>query len=144
MTPDEYLEMITEPAKLVCGSYGLPWQCCVAQGALESQWGTYGLGNGGYNIFGRKATSLDPSVTVSTEECYDGQWTTIEAAFKSYESMNDAVNDWCILITEEPCYSECLEYKDDLEAFVRTLSPIYATDPEYAEKVLNTIRACNL
>jgi len=144
MTPDEYLEMIIEPAKEVCASFSLPWQCCVAQGALESQWGTYGLGNGGFNIFGRKAVDGDASVTVETQECYDGQWVTIEAAFKSYDSMDEAVRDWCILITEEPCYAECLDYRDDLESFVRTLAPIYATDPEYAEKILQTIRACAL
>ena len=144
MTPDEYLEMITQPAKQVCAGYNLSYAVCVAQGALESQWGKYGIGNGGYNIFGRKWGGEGEYVEKETQECYDGVWQTITAKFQSYASMEDAIKDWCILITEEPVYAPCLEFRDDIEQFVRTLAPIYATDPEYADKILQTIHACGL
>ena len=76
MTPDEYLGWIAATAQEICAEYELPAACVIAQGALESQWGKYAIGE--FNIFGRKAVDGDESVVVQTEECYDGRWVTIE------------------------------------------------------------------
>lgn len=144
MTPDEYLEWITGTAQEVCAEFNLPAACVIAQGALESQWGKYAIGE--YNIFGRKAVGGDESITVQTEECYDGQWVTIDAAFKLYHSLGDAIRDWCELMLWGPYQEYALAYQQDgdLESFVRGIGGVYATDPEYADKVLQTIRACDL
>ena len=152
MSPDEYIEWIIEPAKIACEPYGLPWQAVVAQGAIESGWGRYGLGNGKFNIFGRKWGGIGEYVEVETDECYNGVWETIVDKFQSYDSMEEAVKDWCELVTW--CNSDgSINYKQyadqyfidgDIEAFVRGIGSIYATDPEYANKVCSTMRACGL
>lgn len=147
MIPDEYLEWIIPSAKRVCEKYSLPWQVVVAQGAIESQWGKYGLGNGNYNIFGRKWGGWGEYVEVETEECYDGVWQTITDKFQSYDNMEDAIADWCVLMTEEPVYAPALEVWNitgDMWEFLQIMGSVYATDPEYSSKVWRTIRACDL
>jgi flagellum-specific peptidoglycan hydrolase FlgJ len=147
MTADQYLEMITEKSKEVCGNYGLPYACCVAQGAIESEWGRYGIGNGGYNIFGRKWGGEGEYVEVKTQEDDGtGNLYTITAKFQSYNDIGDAINDWCHLMIWGPYKEFSDQYKEDqnLESFVNGISGVYATDIYYASKIMNTIRACDL
>jgi flagellum-specific peptidoglycan hydrolase FlgJ len=142
MYPDDYLAWIIPSAQRVCAKYGLPYGVVVAQGAIESQWGTYRIGE--FNIFGRKWGGWGNYIEQETQEFLDGYWQTIIAKFQDYESMDQAIEDWCILITQEPVYAPCLQYLDNVEMFVRTLGSIYATDPAYADKVLQTMYACDL
>ena len=153
MTPDDYLLMITDKAKDICGKYALPYACCVAQGALESSWGNDGIGNGGYNLFGRKWGGTGDYVELQTQEDDgNGSLYTIMAKFQSYQDIGDAINDWCQLMiwgdykyyaTQYQCDKELGE-EGALEAFVRGIAGIYATDVNYAAKILQTIRACGL
>lgn len=147
MTPDDYLLMVTDRAKDICGKYALPHACCVAQGAIESEWGRYGLGNGNYNIFGRKWGGEGDFVTVDTEEDDGtGNLYTISAKFQSYNDIGDAINDWCQLMIWGPYkeYAEQYFIDHDLESFVRGIASVYATDINYANKIMQTIRACEL
>lgn len=147
MTPDEFLEMITEPAKEVCAEYNLPYACCVAQGAIESQWGKFGIGNGGFNIFGRKWGGEGNYVECETDEDDgEGNLYTIVAKFQSYDSMQDAIRDWCELMLwgRYLPFSEQYQQDGDLEAFVRGIASVYATDIYYGDKIMQTIRACEL
>ena len=142
MLPEEFIAWLAPTAQEICHKYDLPASVCIAQGALESGWGKYIIGQ--FNLFGRKWNGVGYFIQVETEEFYDGQWQTINAKFQDYANLAEAVEDWCILITEEPVYAPCLEYRKDVEAFVSTLGPIYATDPDYGEKILSTIAANNL
>ncbi|MEG6584314.1 glycoside hydrolase family 73 protein [Dendrosporobacter sp. 1207_IL3150] len=142
MTPEDFLDWLSPVAKRVCKEFGLFSSVCIAQGALESGWGEAIIGK--YNLFGRKWNGVGKYIEVSTQEYYDGEYHTIVAKFQDYDSLEEAVKDWCFLITEEPVYSPCLDVKDNLIQFVETLSPIYATDPHYADKIISTIRANDL
>lgn len=142
MIPEEFIAWLAPIAQAICRQYQLFASVCIAQGALESGWGQYVIGQ--YNLFGRKWNGAGPYVEKATQEYYNGEWQTIIARFQDYASLDEAIADWCILITEEPAYAECLSYIDDRESFVRVLAPVYATDPEYAEKILATIAANDL
>lgn len=148
MTCDEYLAWITEPAQRVCGEYDLPWQVCVVQGALESGWGVDGIGNGGYNIFGRKWNGQGDYVELPTQEDDGaGNLYTVTAKFQSYASQDDAIRDWCVLMTQDSAYDNALAVwrnTKDIEEFVRAMAPVYATDVSYADKIMETINACGL
>lgn len=141
----DFLDWITPAAKVSCDTYNLPWQVLVAQGVHESGWGKYKIGE--YNIFGRKWGGCGNYIEVPTWEVYDGQEVAIIDKFQDYDSLEQACDDWCVLITEEPVYSGA--YKTwlntkDIREFVMVLGPVYATDPEYSNKILNTIRECGL
>jgi flagellum-specific peptidoglycan hydrolase FlgJ len=129
MMPDEYLAWITGIAKEVCKKYDLPFECCVAQGAIESSWGGDRIGE--FNLFGRKAVDSDNFIEVSTQEDDGtGNLYTITAKFKDYSSLNEAIDDWCQLM----CWGPYQQYADqyhadhDLESFVRGIASVYATD----------------
>lgn len=144
MTPDDYLNWIIPAAQRVCAQYNLPYAVVVGQGAIESQWGTYKIGQ--YNIFGRKWGGWGNYIEQETQECYNGVWQTIVDKFQDYDSMDQAINDWCVLITQEPVYVNALQGVDtsDAVAIISAIGPVYATDPDYAAKVIQTMRACDL
>lgn len=142
MSPDDFIAWLAPAAQKICRQYDLPTSVCVAQGALESAWGGAVIGE--YNLFGRKWNGSGSFVEKETEEYYNGEWQFVTAKFQDYASLEEAVEDWCILITEEPVYAPCLECRQDVTAFVKTLGPIYATDPDYSDKVLTTIAANQL
>lgn len=144
MTADEFLDWITQPAKDVCQPYDLPWQVLVAQGAIESGWGNSKIGE--YNLFGRKAVSGDKSISVATQEYEDGQYVTIQADFKDYDTLEEALDDWCQLMEWGPYqqYADQYHSDHDIDGFVNGIAGVYATDPDYSSKIMQTINACNL
>ncbi len=145
MTPDEFIAYIGNTAGKVCADHNLPASVCIAQAALESGWGRYCIGD--HNYFGRKYNGWGDYVVKPTREYIDDEWAIIYAKFQSYDSLEDAINDWCVLLTEEPAYSNALDtwHKTwDVAEFVKALAPVYATDPDYASKVLSTINANDL
>ena len=145
MTPDEFIDFIGDTAGKVCAKYNLPASVCIAQAILESGWGRYCIGQ--YNYFGRKWNGWGNYVRQQTTEYINGEYVTIYDKFQSYESLEEAIRDWCVLITEEPAYSNALaEWQQNwnVEDFVYALAPVYATDPDYAHKIIATINANNL
>ena len=147
MTPDEFIDFIGDTAGKVCAEYNLPASVCIAQAILESGWGRYCIGQ--FNYFGRKWHGWGNYVRQQTTEYdYDScHYITIYDKFQSYSSLEEAIRDWCILITEEPAYSNALaEWQSNwnVEDFVHALAPVYATDPDYAHKIIATINANNL
>lgn len=145
MTPDEFIEMIGNTAGEVCAEYNLPASACIAQAILESGWGRYCIGQ--YNYFGRKWNGWGNYVRQQTTEYENGEYVTIYDKFQSYESLEDAIRDWCILLTEDPKYADALaEWRSRwvVEDFVYVLAPTYATDPDYARKVVSIIEANDL
>lgn len=145
MTPDEFINFIGNTAGKVCAEYNLPASVCIAQAILESGWGKYCIGQ--YNYFGRKWNGWGNYEKQQTTEYENGEYVTIYDKFQSYSFLEEAIEDWCILMREEPRYSEALAVWEDtwdVEEFVRAMAPVYATDPDYAYKIMATINANNL
>lgn len=145
MTPDEFIDFIGDTAGKVCAEYNLPASVCIAQAILESGWGRYCIGQ--FNYFGRKWNGWGNYVRQQTTEYENGEYVTIYDKFQSYESLEDAIRDWCVLIAEDYKYSDVISTWHEtwsVEAFVLALAPIYATDPDYANKILSTINANDL
>lgn len=114
----------------------------IAQAALESAWGASAPGN---NLFGIKGSGT----THATQEYINGQWVVIQAGFRCY-------TDWCgsiadhsqFLIVNERYtragfFDRCGE--KDYKGAARALqSAGYATDPQYANKLIQIIEANGL
>jgi flagellum-specific peptidoglycan hydrolase FlgJ len=137
MTPQEFIAWLGPAAQVICKQYRLFASVCVAQAALESGWGKYTIGE--YNLFGRKWDGHGSYIETTTQEYLNEQWVTITDKFADYANLEEAIADWCMLLTEEPLYADCLNYLQDREGFVKTIGPVYATDPAYADKVLSII-----
>lgn len=138
----DFIDSIAPTAQKICKQFDLLPSVCIAQSILESNWGTQRIG--AFNLFGRKAVDGDPAIMVKTWEEVNGEEVSILDSFKLYASLDEAITDYCILLTEEPCYLPALAFRHNVEEYVRAFTPFYATDSQYADKILTTIRANEL
>lgn len=150
MEPEEFFAWLLSSAQSSCRKYGLPTSCLMAQGAIESSWGDAIIGE--YNLFGRKWGGEGSYIVLPTKEWDTDRYITIDAKFQLYDSLEKACDDWCELMmwksgdgsVDYLQYS--LQYQKDhnLEDFVYGIASYYATEPSYAEDILNTIYANEL
>ncbi len=60
-----------------------------------------------------------------------------KAAFRAYPSYQDSFDDYVHFLNQNPRYRSALEQGNSNDAFINGIHKAgYATDPEYAEKVL--------
>ena len=116
----------------------------VAQFLLESDWGRRGIGEAN-NFFGIKARDGEPSVTVETTEYVDGKPVKVPQQFRKYNSMAESFADHARLICDRTSngrkiYATALGHPSDPIAFAQALTGVYATDPEYGNKLVAIMR----
>ena len=118
----------------------------IVQAILESNNGNSGLTTQGNALFGIKAnTSWRGKVwTGSTVEYYDGQRTNIVAGFRAYDSWKESIEDHSKLLTSLPRYQAVVGEKDYIKACKAIQAAGYATDPQYANKLIQLIEANKL
>jgi flagellum-specific peptidoglycan hydrolase FlgJ len=119
-------------AKEMQEKYGIPWEVSYAQAALESGWWRSAPGN---NYFWIKGSGQDKE----TKEFIDWKWVTINASFRTYDSMRDSFEDHAKLIKKQ--WPNAFNTQDPL-AFVQVMvesPPKYATDPGYVTKIKSII-----
>jgi flagellum-specific peptidoglycan hydrolase FlgJ len=147
MLPLEFIEKFSAPAQATQLATGIPASFTIAQAALESGWATSQLAIEAYNYFGVKA---DASWTGEvqewqTKEFLNGQWVFISAAFRRYPGVTEGLKDHATFLTTNPRYQPCFAWKNDSWAFARAVQKAgYATDPEYAKKIIEIFMAHDL
>lgn len=120
---------------------------CIAQAALETGWGTSPLMTKANAFFGIKANSqwTGKVYNSKTKECYDGiTFTEITACFRAYDSLAESVADYYNFITGKSRYAGAVNNPDARSAITAIHDGGYATDPDYADKVMNIIECYNL
>lgn len=136
----DFIEWLAPVAKAQTDCYNLPASVLIAQGIIESGWGEYKKGN--YNIFGRKWKGKGDYIESFTTEFINGERRQVTAKFKKYKDLYEACDDWCINIVYAKPYIQVWEgwsNKRDLNKFIEDLAKVYATDPEYANKIKEKI-----
>jgi flagellum-specific peptidoglycan hydrolase FlgJ len=112
----------------------------LAQWALESGWGAHCTGR--FNFFGVKAVADQAGTMCWTHEEQNGRLVAVQALFRDYDTVADAFLEHAQLLAG-PVYAHAEALKDDASGFVRAISlpnhPAYATDSEYADKLLELI-----
>jgi flagellum-specific peptidoglycan hydrolase FlgJ len=141
MSKQEFLLTAAEAAKAASALSGLPAGITVAQAALESAWGQSRLSREACNYFGIKAHGKHAVIEMTTTEVRNGVQEKVVAKFARYESMADCFADRDRLISSGAVYCSAHANASDPEHFVRELGKHWATDPNYAEKVLVIYRA---
>ena len=121
----------------------------LAQAILESDWGESGLSQNYYNLYGVKAGVAEPSVQLETSEYIDGKWITIMAPFRVYNSWAESVEAHAKLLTygvdwNPKLYEPVLKAKNYKEAAHALQKAGYATDPTYAQKIIQVIETYHL
>lgn len=147
----DYINAIAPPAQRVQATSRIPASVTIAQSALESAWGTSRLTVNDSNYFGFKCVSAnDPGpiaidchnypTTECTPTCH-----TVNAYFRVYRNAEDSLRDYARLLTTSDRYAPAFQYTNDPDEFIRQIHRGgYATDPDYANKVISIMRAHNL
>jgi flagellum-specific peptidoglycan hydrolase FlgJ len=126
-----------------------------AQMIWESDWGKKSPGN---NFLGIKAYGVNPkTVNFATHEAVNGNSEPTHANFMAYDSMEDCAMDYAQIISTHEPYAKAVALLNGhqnsswdtmiadgsmsvAEAFIRKVCACYATDPQYANGILGTIR----
>ena len=126
---------------------GIPASFILAQAALESGWGQRDIkladGSPSYNLFGIKANGdwQGKVAEVKTTEYMDGIPRKVVAKFRAYDSPTEAFTDYANFLKQNPRYQSVLANADSAQSFAQGLQQAgYATDPNYAQKLLQIIR----
>ncbi len=120
----------------------------LAQAGLESNWGKSELAQKYHNLFGIK--SDDPnSPMLTTQEYVNGQWITIKARFASYPNYDDSIAAHTMLFVngtgwDASHYQAVIRAKSYRQAAFALQSKGYATDPNYAQKLISLIEQYHL
>ncbi len=129
---------------------GIPANFMLGQAALESGWGKHEIvaanGQPSHNVFGIKADKSWTGKTVSatTTEYVNGVATQKVEKFKAYDSYGQAFNDYAKLLQGNQRYKNVIANAKDAYGFAQGLQHAgYATDPHYANKLMNVIAKTN-
>jgi len=145
--PSSFIQELMPHARAAAARLGVEPQVLIAQSALETGWGKHlpvgEDGRASMNLFGIKAHggwSGDKTVA-STLEFEGGAMVRKNEAFRTYGSIRAAFDDYVDFLQTNPRYSEALKHAGDSERFVQELQKAgYATDPQYADKIMSILR----
>jgi len=145
--PKDFVTALTEPAKAVEEKIGVPFQVVIAQAALETGWGQKIIkdqqGSSSNNLFNIKADNrwAGEHIQKDTLEFELGTMVKKSAPFRAYQSLNESFNDYVDFLSGNERYQDALQNSGNVEHFLHGLQKAgYATDPQYANKIMATLR----
>jgi len=143
---ESFVQAVLPEARRAAAALGVDHRVLIAQSALETGWGQSILsdhaGRSSHNLFNIKAGSYweGGTVGVTTLEFSNGIPRQQRARFRAYGSFAESFADYIALLKSQPRYAAALANADDPARFMRSLQQAgYATDPEYARKVLELL-----
>ncbi|MGC9459985.1 flagellar assembly peptidoglycan hydrolase FlgJ [Vibrio genomosp. F10] len=141
-SPESFIKSMQPYANQAAKALGVDSSLLLAQAALETGWGQKVVQNSrgsSNNLFNIKADRswLGDKVATQTLEYHDNVPVKEQAAFRSYDSYQDSFNDYVRFLNQNPRYSTALQQTGSSEEFIHGIHKAgYATDPEYANKIL--------
>lgn len=144
-TPNEFFEVAYRYAQAPAEKLGLDPKVLVAIAALETGWGghvPHDKSGSSNNYFGIKADSRwqGEQVGSQTLEFEQGTFKELTQSFRVYDSLKESFNDYADFLLTNDRYSYALEFAHDTKRFLQEIQNAgYATDPQYANKILNVL-----
>jgi flagellar protein FlgJ len=143
MKPQDFLDSLVPVAQACQRSSGIPASFTLAQAALESSWGARAPG---FNLFGIKADKgwKGPVTVFSTHEVINGQSIPLKDQFRLYRDYGECLADRADFFRRNPRYAKCFAESTG-HGWARAVARAgYATDPEYAEKLIAVMDGRNM
>lgn len=148
-----FIEMIAPIAQEKSKGRVLP-SVCIAQACCESAYGTSLKMVRANALFGIKVGKAkahfgsawkDKAYSTSTKECYDGKtYVGITDMFRAYDSVEEAVEDYCDMLSSCSRYRACVGEKDPYRCITAIKNGGYATSPTYVGTIMCIINKYNL
>jgi flagellar protein FlgJ len=144
---DAFVQQLLPQARAASADSGIPAHFMLGQAALETGWGARAIrnadGSDSHNLFGIKAGAAWQGKTaqVTTTEYVNGVAQKTTATFRAYDTYADAFRDYANLLRGNARYQNVIAQGQDASGFAQGLQQAgYATDPNYAQKLMNVIR----
>jgi flagellum-specific peptidoglycan hydrolase FlgJ len=140
MTQQEYISKYSPIAVKHMTSYRIPASITLAQGLLESAAGNSDLARNANNHFGIKCHKD------WTGETYHKDDDAVNECFRKYKNPEESFRDHAIFLTTRSRYASLFELPPtDYKAWAHGLKAAgYATNPAYAERLINLIERYEL
>lgn len=144
-----FIKQVAPEAQAMQNSYHVYASITIAQAILESQWGTSQLASQYHNLFGIKGTDPNNSKVLTTKEYLNGRWVVTKARFKVYDNWSDSIKDHTQLMlsgtdTNKENYQPVVQARSYQQAARALQKAGYATDPNYAQKLISVIQTYKL
>ncbi|MCU4676429.1 flagellar assembly peptidoglycan hydrolase FlgJ [Catenovulum sp. 2E275] len=143
----DFVDTLMPVAQKVADKLGLSPVAMIAQAALETGWGQKMIqnadGSNALNFFGIKADSrwAGDKTNVTSLEYRNGVAVREKSNFRSYQDIEQALQDYTQFINDNPRYNQALSVAHDPNAYVTELQNAgYATDPNYAQKIQTILK----
>lgn len=146
MRPSDFILKLLPAAQACERASGIPTSFTLAQAALESAWGTSTLFNRGMNIFGVKADKSwhGPTQVILTKEFRAGKMVKEPALWRVYSSYEECLLNRVTFFRTNPRYDKCWDETTG-EGWAKAVAKAgYATDPDYAKKLIAIMRGRNM
>lgn len=143
---ERFVGQLGEAARAAAEATGIPERLILAQAALESGWGRREVraddGSSSFNLFGIKADrSWKGAVTEAlTTEVIGGVAHRVRARFRAYGSYEEAFADYARFLTGNRRYGAVVGQADADRAAHELQRAGYATDPDYARKLIRVMK----
>jgi flagellar protein FlgJ len=150
-SPQSFVSSLYPQAQAAAERLGIEAKALIAQAAVETGWGKYmihqGDGNNAHNLFGIKADRRwnGDKAIVDTIEFTNDLPQKQQAAFRSYNSFEESLHDYVDFVKSNPRYQEALEKTDSVKDYFKALQQAgYATDPQYADKIMSVYNSSTM
>ncbi|PKR86090.1 hypothetical protein CWO92_06880 [Heyndrickxia camelliae] len=144
-----FISEIAPHAQQIKKNFNILASLVIAQACLESNYGKSGLAVKGKNLFGVKGSYNGQSVTMQTTEYKGNKPYRVDAAFRKYPSWYESLCDLANLYVngvswDRNKYKNIIGETDYKKAAKNVQADGYATDPNYANKLIKVIEDNNL
>ncbi|MBK4849820.1 N-acetylmuramoyl-L-alanine amidase [Enterococcus faecium] len=145
----QFIERLVPHAQELQDGYGVLPSIILGQAILESNWGKSTLASKYNNLFGIKAYGDQKKVSLETKEFVNEEWITIQGDFKVYDSWEQSMDDHTQLFVQgvdwnPALYEKVITATNYQEAAQALQDAGYATDPGYAQKIIQVIETYHL
>ncbi len=146
---EKFINQLSKHAQEIQKEHQILTSVTLAQAILESNWGESELASQANNLFGVKGRAGQPVVNMTTKEFSDGQWIEIQANFRKYANWNESLDDHANLFLNGTSWSKTkyhgvLSAKTYQAAAEEIMKAGYATDPDYASKLVSIVEKYDL
>ena len=140
----QFIESVAQGAVDGWTQYHVLPSITVAQAILESGWGRSSLATNAHNLFGIKGSYNGHSVVMRTREVYNGRSVYINDNFRAYANNSESVVDHGRFLNVNSRYRNLLGDTNPASVANKLRQDGYATDPNYANALMNLVRTYNL
>jgi flagellar protein FlgJ len=150
-SPGSFVEALWSAADKAAQELGLPTEALLAQAALETGWGGRVMqaanGQSSHNLFGIKADQRWSGDRVRQETLEFEQDVAVRRReyFRTYDSFEESFSDYVAFLKANPRYTDALQNTQDAAEYFKALQDAgYATDPNYANKILRVMQGSEM